>query len=255
MNQRNIRRKFGQNYLKDKIILNMMQESISPKKNDLILEIGPGRGALTDFLQPAESKITLIEIDEENINFLKKKFQKHKNMTLVKGDILSANLNFLEHESFRVVGNLPYNISTQILLRMIKYSNSIIDMHFLVQKEVAEKICGKINTKNWGKLSIKLQAFFDVKVLFDVMPEAFDIKPKVMSSFISMKPKENLLPLIEIYDELTKTIDLSFSSRRKSIKNNLKDLINWDQIDIDPMKRPENLSLNDYIMITKMINS
>jgi 16S rRNA (adenine1518-N6/adenine1519-N6)-dimethyltransferase len=125
-------------------------------------------------------------------------------------------------------------------------------MHFLVQKEVAEKITGTIKTKNWGKLSIKIAAFFNTEILFDVPPESFDIKPKVMSSFIRMTPKQNLEFDSNLVTNLYKVIDLSFSSRRKNIKNNLKKQnFDWDNLDIDFNLRPEELSLNDYVELAK----
>ena len=125
-------------------------------------------------------------------------------------------------------------------------------MHFLVQKEVAEKITGTIKTKNWGKLSIKIAAFFNTEILFDVPPESFDIKPKVMSSFIRMVPKQNLEFDSKLVTNLYKVIDLSFSSRRKNIKNNLKKQnFDWDNLDIDFNLRPEELSLSNYVELAK----
>ena len=126
-------------------------------------------------------------------------------------------------------------------------------MHFLVQKEVAEKIAGRIGTKNWGKLAIKIAAFFDSEVLFDVPPEAFDIKPKVNSSFIRLMPNKNLRQNIDLKENFFRLVDLAFVSRRKNIKNNLKNLnINWDEVGIDPIKRPEELSLEDYLNLSKV---
>jgi 16S rRNA (adenine1518-N6/adenine1519-N6)-dimethyltransferase len=125
-------------------------------------------------------------------------------------------------------------------------------MHFLVQREVAEKITGTIKTKNWGKLSIKIAAFFNTEILFDVPPESFDIKPKVMSSFIRMTPKQNLEFDSKLVTNLYKVIDLSFSSRRKNIKNNLKKQnFDWDNLDIDFNLRPEELSLSNYVELAK----
>ena len=125
-------------------------------------------------------------------------------------------------------------------------------MHFLVQKEVAEKITGTIKTKNWGKLSIKIAAFFNTEILFDVPPESFDIKPKVMSSFIRMATKQNLEFDSKLVTNLYKVIDLSFSSRRKNIKNNLKKQnFDWDNLDIDFNLRPEELSLSNYVELAK----
>ena len=124
-------------------------------------------------------------------------------------------------------------------------------MHFLVQKEVAEKIDGSLGTKNWGKLSIKLSAFFHTQILFDVPPESFDIKPKVDSSFIRLIPKTDVEDS-STKDKLFKIIDMSFASRRKNIKNNLKKAnLNWSELDIDQNLRPEEVSLENYLKIAK----
>ena len=132
----------------------------------------------------------------------------------------------------------------------------IIDMHFLVQKEVAQKITGQVASKNWGKLAIKISAFFNSEILFDVPPEAFDIKPKVNSSFIRLLPKKDLNYDLSIKDNLYKIIDLAFSSKRKNIKNNLKKLdIDWDKTNIDPTKRSEEIPLTDFINLAKVYSA
>ena len=155
----------------------------------------------------------------------------------------------------RIAGNLPYNISTQIILKMIKYNKRIKDMHFLVQKEVAEKIAGAPGTKDWGKMGIKLAAFFTTEILFDVPPEAFDIKPKVNSSFIRMTPLKDKLLEDEKIKDFFEIIDLSFTSRRKNIKNNLKNKnIEWSKIGINEKSRPEELNLESFLKIVKEVN-
>ena len=129
-------------------------------------------------------------------------------------------------------------------------------MHFLVQKEVAQKITGQVASKNWGKLAIKISAFFNSEILFDVPPEAFDIKPKVNSSFIRLHPKKDLNYDHSIKDNLYKIIDLAFSSKRKNIKNNLKKLdIDWDKTNIDPTKRSEEIPLTDFINLAKVYSA
>ena len=193
MNSRDIRRKFGQNYLSDPAIIFEMSRAISPLDGDNFLEIGPGMGALTNVLNLPGINVKAIDVDEKNIEYLKKQYLAPAKFDFIHGDILSAPLDFLEKDKYRIVGNLPYNISTQIILMLSNWSNLIGDFHFLVQKEVAEKIAGKIATKNWGKLSIKLSAFFNTEILFDVPPEAFDIKPKVNSSFIRMTPQKSII--------------------------------------------------------------
>jgi 16S rRNA (adenine1518-N6/adenine1519-N6)-dimethyltransferase len=248
---RDIRRKFGQNYLSDPAIIFEMSQSISPQIGSNFFEIGPGMGALTKVLNLDGIFIKAIDIDKNNIDFLSNKFKGPATYEFLHGDILSFPLNFLEDKKYRIVGNLPYNISTQIILKFIDWSNEVEDLHFLVQKEVAEKINGAIGTKNWGKLSIKLSMFFHTQILFDVPPESFDIKPKVNSSFIRLIPKTNDMDL-STKNKLFKIIDMSFASRRKNIKNNLKKAnLDWDQLDIDQSLRPEEVSLENYLKIAK----
>ena len=253
MSSRDLRRKYGQNYLKDKAILFEMGEAIAPKKHDNFIEIGPGLGALTDQINIEKINITCIEIDTKNIEYLRKKYDGPASFKFINEDILDFNLDD-EVSNYRLIGNLPYNISTQIMLKFIENYKNIYDMHFLVQKEVAEKVTGNVSTKNWGKLALKISAFFDSEVLFDVPPESFDIKPNVNSSFIRLLPKKDINYDLEIKSDLYNVIDSAFMSRRKNIKNNLKNLkINWNEVDIDPNKRSEELSTQDFIYLAKSL--
>ena len=140
------------------------------------------------FSRFTNTNVKAIDVDEKNIEYLTKQYTGPAKFDFIHGDVLSTPLNFLEKDNHRIVGNLPYNISTQIIIRLLELSDHIKDMHFLVQKEVAEKICGTSSSKNWGKLSIKIGLFFNSQKLFDVPPESFDIKPKVDSSFIRLTP-------------------------------------------------------------------
>ena len=253
MNSRDLRRKYGQNYLKDKAILFEMGEAIAPKEHDNFIEIGPGLGALTDQINIEKINIICIEIDAKNIEYLRKKYDGPASFKFINEDILDFNLDD-EVSNYRLIGNLPYNISTQIMLKFIENYKNIYDMHFLVQKEVAEKVTGNVSTKNWGKLALKISAFFDSEVLFDVPPESFDIKPNVNSSFIRLLPKKDINYDLEIKSDLYNVIDSAFMSRRKNIKNNLKNLnINWNEVDIDPNKRSEELSTQDFIYLAKSL--
>ena len=255
MSSRDIRRKYGQNYLIDPAILFEMGEVISPNDSDNFIEIGPGIGALTNQINTENINITAIDIDADNIETLKNKFKGPANFNFINEDILKFKLEDLKVEK-RIVGNLPYNISTQIILKLLNDYQKIIDMHFLVQKEVAQKITGQVASKNWGKLAIKISAFFNSEILFDVPPEAFDIKPKVNSSFIRLFPKKDLDYDLSIKDNLYKIIDLAFSSKRKNIKNNLKKLdIDWDKTNIDPTKRSEEIPLSDFINLAKVYSA
>ena len=254
MSFRDKRRKFGQNYLIDPAILYEMEESINPQAHDRFIEIGPGMGALTKILNKDSIHITAIDIDRDNISYLQKTFDGPAEYDFVQDDILSSNFAFLDSNDHRIVGNLPYNISTQIILKLINYFNQIKDMHFLIQREVAEKITGSPGSKDWGKLGIKLSAFFQTEILFDVPPEAFDIKPKVTSSFIRMSPLTKSLVTDDELKNFFEIVDLSFMSRRKNIKNNLKSMkLDWESLQINNQLRPEDLSLESYLKIAREI--
>lgn len=248
MNERAYRRKLGQNYLIDPVILFEIQQAIKPRHNNLFFEIGPGRGALTEQLINKNIKIVGMDLDKNNIKMLIKKFG--KNNEFIHGDVLNESLEFLQMARHRVVGNLPYNISTQIVLKLIKYFNKIEDMHFLVQKEVAHRICASNQSKNWGRLGLKVSAFFKTSVLFDVPPESFDIKPKVQSSLIRLIPRS--IPLIppNEFDNFSNIVDKAFSNKRKGIKNNLKKFeIDFKELMISPLARAEQLSIEEFISI------
>jgi 16S rRNA (adenine1518-N6/adenine1519-N6)-dimethyltransferase len=243
------RRKLGQNYLIDPVILFEIERAINPQEGNLFFEIGPGTGALTDHLIGQNIKVIAMDLDRKNIMDLSKKFLKSEH-EFIHGDVLKETLNFLHQAKHRVVGNLPYNISTQIILKLINYLKGIEDMHFLVQKEVANRICASNQSGDWGRLGVKIAALFETTILFDVPPESFDIKPKVQSSFIRLIPRVN--PMIDLnqFSEFSNLVDIAFANKRKGIKNNLKKLdLNYGRLNINPLARAEELSIEDFITV------
>ena len=254
MIDRSHRRKLGQNYLIDPVILFEMEQAINPQKNNLFFEIGPGTGALTEKLMSENIKIIAMDIDQKNIDLLIQTYDTSKHQ-FIHGNILKESLDFLRTKKHRIVGNLPYNISTQIILKLVNYFNAIEDMHFLVQKEVAHRICSSNHSGDWGRLGVKISAFFQTEILFDVPPKSFDIKPKVQSSFIRLLPRS--IPLISINENVkfSNLIDQSFANKRKGIKNNLNKFnIDFQQLDINPLARAEELSLEEFISIFRAIS-
>ena len=243
------RRKLGQNYLIDPVILFEIERAINPQEGNLFFEIGPGTGALTDHLIGQNIKVIAMDLYRKNIMDLSKKFPKSEH-EFIHGDVLKETLNFLYQAQHRVVGNLPYNISTQIILKLINYLKGIEDMHFLVQKEVANRICASNQSGDWGRLGVKIAALFETTILFDVPPESFDIKPKVQSSFIRLIPRVN--PMIDLnqFSEFSNLVDIAFANKRKGIKNNLKRFeINYEKLHINPLARAEELSIEDFIAV------
>ena len=255
MNDRAHRRKLGQNYLIDPVILFEMERAISPQKNNLFFEIGPGTGALTNHLIGHNRQIIAMDLDQKNIIALSERFPKAEH-EFIHGDVLKEPLDFLYKAKHRVVGNLPYNISTQIIIKLIDYLSGIEDMHFLVQKEVAHRICASDKSGDWGRLGVKIAALFKTTILFDVPPESFDIKPKVQSSFIRLIPRVN--PMIDLnkFSRFSNLVDQSFANKRKGIKNNLKKLaIEFEDLNINPLARAEELSIEDFISVFQTIDS
>ena len=249
MIDRGHRRRLGQNYLIDPVILFEIERAISPQKNNLFFEIGPGTGALTDHLIGHNRKIIAIDLDQKNILTLSERFPNSEHQ-FIHGDVLKESLDFLHKAKHRVVGNLPYNISTQIIIKLINYFEGIEDMHFLVQKEVAQRICATNQSGNWGRLGVKIAALFETAILFDVPPESFDIKPKVQSSFIRLIPHAN--PMIDLskFPEFSNLVDQAFVNKRKGVKNNLKKIkLNYERLNINPLTRAEELSIEDFIKV------
>ena len=254
MSDRSHRRKLGQNYLIDPVILFEIERAIHPQKNDLFFEIGPGEGALTDHLMGHNRKVIAMDLDQKNIASLSEKYPKSEH-EFIHGDVLKESLDFLHQTKHRVVGNLPYNISTQIILKLLKYFNAIEDIHFLVQKEVANRICASHLSGDWGRLGVKISAFFQTDILFDVPPESFDIKPKVQSSFVRLIPRSAPYISKNEYIKFSTLIDQSFANKRKGIKNNLKKFdIDFQQLAINPLSRAQELSIEEFISIFRVID-
>ena len=246
MIDRSSRRRFGQNYLTDKSVIYQIVDKINPGKEDSFIEIGPGQGAITGSIKNSSQNLTLIEIDKENIAYLKSSLG--DGIKIFEEDVLKIDLSFIKNND-RVIGNLPYNIASQIILRFLELNTKIFDMHFMVQKEMAEVLTSSPGNKSWNKFAVKVAFFYETEILLDISPEAFDIKPKVDSSLVRFKPINSQTFEIK---KLFQIIDLSFQSKRKTIFNNLKNHnINWEKLKFDKNLRAEQLSLEDFLEIYK----
>ena len=246
MIDRSSRRRFGQNYLRDKSVIYQIVDKISPGKDDSFIEIGPGQGAITEGIRNNSKNLTLIEIDKENVAYLKNSLGDE--IEIFEEDVLKIDLSFIKNND-RIVGNLPYNIASQIILRFLELNKKIFDMHFMVQKEMAEVLTSSPGNKSWNKFAVKVAFFYETEILMDISPEAFDIKPKVDSSLVRFKPINSQAFEIK---KLFQIIDLSFQSKRKTIFNNLKNHnINWEKLKFDKNLRAEQLSLEDFLEIYK----
>ncbi len=240
------RKRFGQNFLVDTKVVERIIATIAPKKNDNLLEIGPGQGAMTLPLLESLECLHVIEIDRDLIALLESFNQ--PNLIIHEGDALKFDLATLP-TPIRIVGNLPYNISSPILFHLLAHRDKIIDMTFMLQKEVVERITAKHGNKIYGRLSVVLQAFFEVELVFIVPPESFDPAPKIDSAIVYLKPLKT--PLTDNRIMLEKIVKAAFSQRRKTLRNCLKSLLTQAQTTIDLTQRAEMLSVVDFVKLTK----
>jgi 16S rRNA (adenine1518-N6/adenine1519-N6)-dimethyltransferase len=242
------KKKFGQNFLQDHSVIERIINNFRPKSDDIIYEIGPGHAALTDHLVEYTNHLNLVEIDNDLVHLLQAKFADKDNVTLHHIDALTLKL---ENKDTRIIGNLPYNISTPLLINFLYQADKIKDMLFMLQKEVVKRICAEVGTKAFGRLSVMLQHSFHCEELFIVKPEAFIPKPKVDSQIVRLSKKKN--PLKVDLTQLELVVKQAFGQRRKTLKNNLKPLIDEAeliQIGIDPKLRPEAITVDEYVRIT-----
>ena len=248
----------GQNFLIDQIILNRILESINPKKEDKFFEIGAGKGALTKKLIHKVKSIESVEIYKDLIPNLKKLELTSSELKVHEDSVLNLELEKLSKGEFkfRVIGNLPYNLSSKIMLWSFKNSANILDLHYMFQKEFGERLVSPPGNKTYGRLSVLTQYMFDSEDLFEILPESFTPKPSVDSIFIKFQPKLqkdiNSLEAIRL-QELTR---LMFSKRRKKISTSCKKILQPNEfidLGIDPDDRPESLSLNDFLKIIKYL--
>ena len=252
----NYKKKYGQHFLHDKNIIQKIISAVQPKKNDVFIEIGPGEGALTNPLADKVDRITLIEKDIDLIPLLKKKFSIFDSVKVLQEDILKCNLMDLVQNETRIIGNLPYNISTEIIFKVISISPKVKDLHVMLQKEVVDRMIAGPGSKTYGRLSIMTQVYFEVEKLFDISPNVFIPKPKVQSSYIKMAPKAYEFKNPEHETTFRKLVLIAFTARRKMIKTSLKDYIDINMLEsllINPNSRPENLTVEEFLQIAKHI--
>ncbi len=244
------RKRFGQNFLTDTGVIHRIVSAVNPKPGERIIEIGPGHGALTRALVESGCDLQVIEIDRDLTAALKDSFP---GLQVINADVLKTDFGeLLSERSARIVGNLPYNISTPLLFKLFEQAGRISDMHFMLQLEVVERICAAPSTHDYGRLSVMAQFHCNPRKLFDVPPEAFSPRPKVQSAIIRLLPNDppNVAEDMNMFGEVVRR---AFTQRRKTVRNALKSVLSEDELlalSIDPSLRPENLSLANYIMIS-----
>jgi 16S rRNA (adenine1518-N6/adenine1519-N6)-dimethyltransferase len=246
------RKRFGQHFLHDPGVLKRIVEAIDPARSDAMVEIGPGAGALTRPLLERLDRLTAIEIDRDLAAQLSLEFSARA-LSIIVADALDYDFSVFP-SGVRIVGNLPYNISTPILFHLARYADRVRDMHFMLQREVVERMVAPHSTPDYGRLSVMLQTRFAMKKLFNVAPGAFRPPPKVESAVVRLVPLNEKLRCDEALFE--KIVREAFSARRKTLRNALPlQPGDYEVLGIDPGLRPENLAPADYVRIAQRITS
>ena len=253
----------GQHFLKDQVVARKIAETLLLNGYDNVIEIGPGTGVLTQYLLEQDINILALDLDRESIEYLKTDFeinhlkllQRKKSFEVRNADFLKEDLSTLFNGApFGITGNFPYNISTQIVFKMLEYKDRVPEFTGMFQKEVAQRICEKEGSKAYGILSVLVQAFYEAEYLFTVHPEVFNPPPKVQSGVLRLTRKEN--QSIDCSETLLKTVvKAAFNQRRKTLRNSLKTLQLSENLTKDAIfdKRPEQISVADFIALTKKI--
>lgn len=253
------RKRFGQNFLHDQSVIRQIIACIGARPGQHWIEIGPGQGALTEPLLQAGVRLDVVELDRDLVALLKQKFAGRENFTIHSADALKFDFSALakEGERLHIVGNLPYNISTPLMFHLLSSAPCIEDMHFMLQKEVVDRLCAEPGNKQYGRLSVMMQYDCEAEHIFDVPPESFDPAPKVMSSIVRLTPHRQRMVQVDSRENLNRVVTHAFSQRRKTLRNSLRDLISDDEMNalaIDPKLRAENLTLEDFAKLSNLLD-
>ncbi|WP_440683389.1 16S rRNA (adenine(1518)-N(6)/adenine(1519)-N(6))-dimethyltransferase RsmA [Cysteiniphilum halobium] len=251
------KKSLGQNFLQDEsIIANIVHQS-GIKADDDVIEIGPGLGALTRHILKITQAIQVVELDEDIVLPLTAACAMYGKLSICQQDVLTVDFNTFYHgNKIKLIGNLPYNISSPILFHLIKYAHLFKDMHFMLQKEVVDRVAAPPSEKNYGRLSVMLQYHFKCEALFTVPAIAFHPKPKVESRILRLTPYSELPFIAEDYTLFAKVVKQAFQMRRKTLRNNLKALVPANELEnlpVDLNLRPENLSVADFVKLSNHI--
>ncbi len=254
------RKRFGQHFLHDPNVIRHIVDVIAPAKNQHIVEIGPGLGALTKHVLPIVQCLEAIELDRDVIPELQTACKDLGKLTIHQADALRFDFAQLTKKKadLRLIGNLPYNISTPLIFHLIKYAALIKDMHFMLQKEVVERMAAEPGDDAYGRLSIMVQYYCQVHYLFTVKPGAFKPPPKVDSAIVALLPYGELP--YKAHDEIlfADIVREAFNHRRKVLRNSLRPFIDndlWPKLSVSPEQRAEELSVQDYVNITNTLRA
>ncbi len=248
------RKRFGQNFLQDTRIIADIVHAVRPAENDVVIEIGPGLAAITAPLCAKLNRLHVCEIDRDIIAYLKQQPFADK-LEIYEGDVLQFDFRSISG-SKKIVGNLPYNISTPLLFKLSEVADEVIDMHFMLQKEVVERMVALPESNDYGRLSVMLQYFFEMEMLIDVPPESFDPAPKVNSAVVRMIPQKGRIGTAEDFCHFAGLVKQAFHQRRKTLRNNLKGWANDDDLQaagISPQQRAEAVAPEKYVLLSNYL--
>lgn len=269
------RKRFGQNFLRDQNIIDKIVRAIHPSANDNLVEIGPGQGALTLPLLDKCPNLQVIELDRDLAAALRQKQATFPDLIIHEGDALKFDFSTLMDNTakntdtkLRIVGNLPYNISTPLLFHLLNYRELIIDMHFMLQKEVVERMASPPGNKSYGRLSVMTQYFCEVESLFPVAPDCFFPAPKVESAIVRLRPKTTIEPVAEDLNVFKQLVSCCFQQRRKTLRNNLRhwfteaganpdqlECLNLSELNLDSNARPDTISVSQFVALSNKLAS
>lgn len=254
------RKRFGQNFLHDGNVIDRIVGSVSPKPEHHIVEIGPGRGAITEpLLEATGGELDIVELDRDLIPILRAQFFRYENLKIHEADALQFDFSILatDERPLRIVGNLPYNISTPLMFHLLEYSHLIKDMHFMLQKEVVQRLCAAPGDNAYGRLGIMMQYRCEARYLFTVPPGAFDPVPKVESAIVRLTPRTKEKYKANNFPTFERVVKAAFAQRRKTLRNNLKGLLDDDgfaAVNISPSSRAETISIESFVRIANHIS-
>jgi 16S rRNA (adenine1518-N6/adenine1519-N6)-dimethyltransferase len=251
MGRHRARKRFGQHFLTDPAVIDAILNAVHATADDVVVEIGPGLGAITDTLARQAGHLHLVELDRDLAAKLRSRYADSPNVTVHEADALQFDFSTID-ERMRVVGNLPYNISTPLLFHLLGYRDRILDMHFMLQKEVVDRMAAEPGSKAYGRLGIMLRCFLGVEALFDVPPDAFDPPPEVQSAVVRLDPLPPGTFDIDNEAALSALVAKAFMQRRKTLRNALRDIVqaeDFEAVGIDPGLRPEQVPVGDYVRL------
>ncbi|OFK87812.1 MULTISPECIES: 16S rRNA (adenine(1518)-N(6)/adenine(1519)-N(6))-dimethyltransferase RsmA [unclassified Eikenella] len=254
MTQHTARKRFGQNFLQDSRIIADIVQAVRPQPADTVVEIGPGLGAITEPLAAKLDCLHVCEIDRDIIGYLKTRPYAGK-LVIHEGDVLQFDFASVPGRK-KIVGNLPYNISTPLLFHLSRYADEVEDMHFMLQKEVVKRMVAEPGSNDFGRLSVMLQYFFEMEKLLDVPPEAFSPAPKVDSAVVRLIPAKYRIGQAQDFEQFAALVKQAFHQRRKTIRNNLKGLADDNDLQaagISPQERAEHIAPEKYVALANLL--